>query len=71
MPMNRSRTDIAKPAKTSARSRPKGCRIEERFQTSKLPRMSTTTQSMAPSESKSMRWESAVRASEPSALQRM
>ena len=69
--MKRRRTDIANPARTSARSSPKGCRIEERFQTSKLPRMSTTTQSIAPKESKRMRCERAVRASEPSALQRI
>ncbi len=69
--MKRRRTDMANPARTSARSRPKGCRIEERFHTSKLPRMSTTTQSMAPKESKRMRCERAVRARDPSALQRM
>ena len=68
-PMKRRSTDMAKPARTSARSRPKGWRIEERFHTSKLPRTSTTTQSMAPRESKSMRWERAVRARESSALQ--
>ena len=60
---------MAKPARTSARSRPKGWRIEERFHTSKLPSTSTTTQSMAPRESKRMRWERAVRARESSALQ--
>ena len=68
-PMKRRRTDIAKPASTSARSSPNGCRIDDRFQTSKLPRTSTTTQSIAPRESKRMRWESAVRAREPSADQ--
>ena len=68
-PMKRRRTDMAKPARTSARSRPKGCRIELRFHTSKLPRMSTATQRRAPRESKRMRCERAVRAREPSADQ--
>lgn len=65
--MKRRNTDIAKPARTSARSRPKGWRIEDRFQTSKLERMSITTQIMADMASKNMRWERAVRASEPAA----
>jgi len=56
---------MAKPARTSALSSPKGCRIEERFQTSKLQKTSTTTQMVAEMASKKMRWESAVKAREP------
>lgn len=46
---------MAKPARTSARSRPNGWRIEERFQTSKLWNTSTTTQIVAEIASKNMR----------------
>ena len=66
-PMNRRKIDIANPPRTSARSRPKGCRIEERFQTSKLWNMSTATQIVADIASKNMRWDNAVRAREPPA----
>lgn len=66
-PMKSKKTDMAKPAKTSVRSRPKGCRIDERFQTSKLLRTSTTTHMVAETASKNMRWDRAVSANEPSA----
>ena len=66
-PMNSRNTDIAKPASTSARSRPKGCRMEERFQTSKLQPTSTTTQIVALMASKNIRCDKAVSAREPSA----
>lgn len=65
--MKRRKTDMAKPARTSARSRPKGCRIEERFHTSKLQKTSTTTHMVADTASKKTRCESAVRAREPDA----
>ena len=65
--MKSRKTDIAKPAKTSARSSPNGWRIEDRFQTSKLQRTSTTTQIVADMASKKIRCESAVRASDPAA----
>lgn len=60
---------MAKPASTSALSRPNGCRMLDRFQTSKLLRTSTITHNIAPKESKRMRWERAVNAKEPEALQ--
>jgi len=66
-PMKSKKTDMAKPARTSARCRPKGCRIEERFQTSKLQSTSTATQIVADTASKNMRWERAVRARDPAA----
>lgn len=66
-PMKSRKTDMAKPARTSARSRPKGCRIEERFHTSKLQSTSTVTQIVADMASKKMRWERAVRARDPAA----
>ena len=65
--MKRRKTDIAKPARTSARSRPKGCRIELRFQTSKLQPTSTITHMVAEIASKKIRWLKAVRAREPEA----
>lgn len=65
--MKRRKTDIANPARTSARSRPKGCRIEERFQTSKLESTSTTTHIVAETASKKIRCDNAVRANDPSA----
>jgi len=65
--MKRRKTDMAKPARTSALCRPKGCRIEERFHTSKLQRTSTATQIVADMASKNIRWERAVRARDPAA----
>lgn len=65
--MKSRKTDMAKPARTSARCRPKGCRIEDRFHTSKLQSTSTVTQIVADMASKKMRWESAVRARDPAA----
>jgi hypothetical protein len=66
-PMKRRKTDIAKPAKTSVRSSPNGCLIEERFQTSKFPRTSTTTHIVADIASKKIRWDKAVSARDPAA----
>jgi hypothetical protein len=65
--MKSRKTDMAKPARTSARCKPKGWRIEERFHTSKLQRTSTVTQIVADIASKKMRWERAVRARDPAA----
>src|SRR5271163_1423610 len=65
--MKSRNTDIANPASTSARSRPNGCLMEDRFQTSKLQDTSTTTHMVALIASKNMRWDRAVRASEPAA----
>lgn len=65
--MKSRKTDMAKPARTSARWRPKGWRIDERFHTSKLQSTSTATQMVADMASKNMRWESAVRARDPAA----
>ncbi len=65
--MKSRKTDMAKPASTSARCRPNGCRIEERFHTSKLQSTSTATQIVAATASKKIRWESAVRARDPAA----
>lgn len=66
--MKSKKTDMAKPARTSARSRPNGWRMELRFQASKLQNTSTPTQMVALIASKKMRWERAVRARDPAAL---
>lgn len=66
-PMKSRNTDMAKPASTSARSSPKGCRIEDRFQTSKLWNTSTTTHIVADTASKNIRCERAVKAKLPAA----
>lgn len=68
--MKRRKTDIAKPARTSARSSPNGCRMLDRFQTSKLQNTSTTTHIVALIASKNIKWDNAVIAREPPALYR-
>lgn len=67
-PMNSKNTDIANPASTSARSSPNGCRMEERFHTSKLWKTSTTTHIVADIASKKIRCDNAVRAKDPPAV---
>ncbi|KAI7277085.1 hypothetical protein KC335_g134 [Hortaea werneckii] len=64
-PMKAMKTAIPNPANTSARSRPKGCLIELRFHTSKLPMTSTATQTVAPAASKSRSLLNAVMARDP------
>ena len=66
--MNSRNTDMAKPASTSARSKPKGCRIDDRFHTSKLQNTSMATHIVAEMASKNIRCERAVRANEPCEL---